>query len=122
MNESWAKVIAALWDRIAAVVCLIGGAGMVIAGYFGLSVRLDTAAQLPYIMSGGIGGLLVIGVGATLWISADLRDEWRKLDEIADMLAQGSDTDGRTDDGEPKQEETSEQALELEVEEAEEVV
>jgi hypothetical protein len=32
-------------------------------------------------------GLFLLGVGATVWISADLRDEWRKLDELADLLS-----------------------------------
>ena len=44
------------------------------------------AAQLPYIISGGIGGIFLLGVGATLWLSADLRDEWRKLDCIEEAL------------------------------------
>ena len=30
----------------------------------------------------------LLGLGATIWISADLRDEWRKLDEVADLLAE----------------------------------
>jgi hypothetical protein len=27
-------------------------------------------------------GLFALALGATLWLSADLRDEWRKLDDI----------------------------------------
>jgi len=40
------------------------------------------AESMPYIVSGGFFGLLLIGIGAVLWLSADLRDEWRKLDSI----------------------------------------
>ncbi|HMC79090.1 MAG TPA: hypothetical protein VKO35_00895, partial [Acidimicrobiia bacterium] len=32
------------------------------------------------------GGLFLLGVGATLWHSADLRDEWRKLDRLEEKL------------------------------------
>jgi hypothetical protein len=27
-------------------------------------------------------GLFLLGLGALLWVSADMRDEWRKLDAI----------------------------------------
>ena len=29
-----------------------------------------------------MAGLFLLGLGALLWLSADLRDEWRKLDAI----------------------------------------
>jgi hypothetical protein len=46
------------------------------------------AEQLPFILSGGIGGALMVALGATLLISADLRDEWQKLDRIEKKLDQ----------------------------------
>lgn len=70
------------WDRIGAWLCVIGGAVCLIAGYLGVSGTLDTGKQLPYVVSGGMGGLFLLGLGALLWLSADLRDEWRKLDAI----------------------------------------
>jgi hypothetical protein len=70
------------WDRIGAWVCVIGGAVCLIVGYLGVSGTLDTGKQLPYVVSGGMGGLFLLGLGAMLWLSADLRDEWRKLDAI----------------------------------------
>jgi hypothetical protein len=39
---------------------------------------------MPYIASGGLGGIFLLGLGSTLWLSADLRDEWRKLDELGE--------------------------------------
>jgi hypothetical protein len=62
------------------------GAIALIAGWVGVSGSAYAAGQLPYIISGGIGGIFLLGVGATLWLSADLRDEWRKLDSIEDTL------------------------------------
>jgi len=92
-----AKVIALLWDRAAAVGCMVAAIVAVVSGYVGLSDRVNPADQLPYIMSGGIGALLLIGIGATLWLSADLRDEWRKLDVIGETLRElaqsGQDTE-----------------------------
>ena len=70
------------WDRIGAWLCVIGGAVALLVGYLGVSDTLDTGEQLPYVVSGGMVGLFLLGLGAMLWLSADLRDEWRKLDAI----------------------------------------
>lgn len=70
------------WDRIGAWLCVIGGAVALLVGYLGVSDTLNTGEQLPYVVSGGMLGLFLLGLGALLWLSADLRDEWRKLDEI----------------------------------------
>jgi hypothetical protein len=70
------------WDRIGAWLCVIGGAVALLVGYLGVSDTLNTGEQMPYIVSGGMVGLFLLGLGALLWLSADLRDEWRKLDAI----------------------------------------
>ena len=70
------------WDRVAAWVCFGVGALMLLLGWLGVSDALLATQQLPYILSGGLAGACLIGVGATLWLSADLRDEWAELHEI----------------------------------------
>lgn len=70
------------WDRVGAWLCVIAGALALLIGYLGVSATLDTGEQLPYVVSGGMFGLFLLGLGALLWLSADLRDEWRKLDAI----------------------------------------
>jgi len=82
------------WDRALAIVCGVAAIGMLIAGWIGLSDRVDPADQIPYIMSGGIGGLLLMGLTATLWLSADLRDEWRKLDVLDQHICEVGGLDG----------------------------
>jgi hypothetical protein len=67
---------------VSAVLCVAAGAAALLIGYFGVSGTLDTAEQIPYVVSGGMAGLFLLGLGALLWLSADLRDEWRKLDAI----------------------------------------
>jgi hypothetical protein len=47
-----------------------------------------TYEQLPYILSGGLFGLAMIMVGTGLWLSADIRDEWRRIDRLEDTLAE----------------------------------
>ena len=70
------------WDRTTAALAVAAGLIVLTFGWVGASGTRKTADQLPYIISGGILGLFLLGVGATLWLSADLRDEWRSLQEI----------------------------------------
>jgi len=70
-------------------VLTIAGVISLVVGYARVSNSSLLAEQTRYIVSGGIGGIFLLGLGATLWISADLRDEWRKLDRIEGALADG---------------------------------
>lgn len=70
------------WDRLLATATLLAGLLVLVIGWYGVSGTPYPAEQLPYLISGGIGALFLLGVSATLWLSADLRDEWRKLDRI----------------------------------------
>ena len=83
------KVLKSQWDRVAAIVLTIAGVVCLISGYAGVNDSAILAEQTRFIVSGGIGGIFLLGLGATLWISADLRDEWRKLDRIEHALAEG---------------------------------
>lgn len=85
-NPRGVKLLRLFWDRAAAVTCVAAGAIMLIAGWWALSDYTDPGDQIPYVMSGGIGGLFLLSIGVTLWISADHRDEWQKLDAIDHSL------------------------------------
>jgi hypothetical protein len=80
--------IKAQWDRVAAVVAVILGLVALLLGWLGVSDSGLPAEQIPYLASGAVFGLFALGVGATLWLSADLRDEWRKLDDIYKRMEQ----------------------------------
>jgi hypothetical protein len=75
-----------LWDRALAWVAIGIGALALLLGWLGVSREVLPAGQIPFVISGGLGGLFMLGLGAVLWISADLRDEWRQLREIATKL------------------------------------
>ena len=79
------------WDRAGAVACLAVGVVALIVGYVGVSGTRDTADQIPYVVSGGMVGLFLLGAGVMLWLSADMRDEWRKLDAIDQHLMAGEE-------------------------------
>jgi hypothetical protein len=84
-----AKVLKKQWDRVIALALTVVGAVFLISGWVGVSGTAVLSEQSPYMVSGGLGGIFLLGVGATLWISADLRDEWRKLDRIEQALGEG---------------------------------
>ena len=71
------------WDRATAAALVVVGIVALALGWSGASDVVYPSQQIPYLISGGIGGLFCLGVAGTLWLSADLRDEWRKLDELA---------------------------------------
>jgi hypothetical protein len=74
------------WDRVFGAAAVITGAVALLTGWSKVSATPYPAEQIPYVVSAGLGGLFLLGVGATLWHSADLRDEWRKLDRLEEKL------------------------------------
>ena len=74
---------------VLALVAGVAGAIAIFVGYFGVSGTLDPAQQLPYLVSGGVGGLFLLGLAATLLFSLDFsatRNEVRQLrEEIAEL-------------------------------------
>lgn len=88
------------WDRVSAwVLVALGGLALVL-GWVGVTGTPYTFEQIPYVISGGLGGIFLLGVGAMLWISADLRDEWRKLDRLLELHEERmADSEGPPIDG-----------------------
>lgn len=58
------------------------GALFVIIGYFGISGEAEVAKQLPYLISGGIGGVLLAILGGYLLGIDALRTDSGRLDRI----------------------------------------
>ena len=81
--KTWLR---AQWDRVLGA----GGVGIgllaLFLGYRGVADTPFPAEQIPFVVSGGVLGIALIGIGLTAWLSADLRDEWRKLDRIERLL------------------------------------
>jgi hypothetical protein len=82
------KVLRTNWDRVAAVALVALGFVALLVGWWGVSGTGLAAEQNPYLISGGLVGIALIGIGCTVWLSADLQDEWRRLDAVEDRLAQ----------------------------------
>ena len=83
------------WDRTSAVVLVVAGLVALFAGWAGAQGSIFTFQQIPYLMSGGLFGVVLVVLGATCWLSADMRDEWRKLDGVEEAL-RGHEPAGHT--------------------------
>jgi hypothetical protein len=75
------------WARIVGALLAAGGLIALILGYVGASGTPYVAEQIPYIVSGAVTGLFLLGAAATLYLSADMQAEWHKLDDIERRLA-----------------------------------
>ncbi|HWB65633.1 MAG TPA: hypothetical protein VG708_02230 [Mycobacteriales bacterium] len=74
------------WDRTLAIVLVAAGLVVIYLGWRGVSGHLLPSEQIPYLASDAVLGLFFLGTAATLWLSADMRDEWRKLDMVVEEL------------------------------------
>lgn len=74
------------WDRTAAICCAAGAGIALLVAWIGVSDTVFTFEQIPFLISGGLLGVCLIAAAAALWVSADLRDEWRKLDRLEEKL------------------------------------
>jgi hypothetical protein len=81
-------LLRANWDRVLAVTLVLAGMVALIVGWVGVSGTGLAAEQNPYLISGGLGGIALIVVGSTIWVSADLQDEWRRLDALEERLGE----------------------------------
>jgi hypothetical protein len=71
---------------VLAIVAVLTGAGALLAGYLGVSGTLDPGKQLPYLISGGVGGLFLLGVAAALLFSADMGGTRQDVRAMADQI------------------------------------
>lgn len=79
-------LLRAQWDRIAGALLVVAGGVALLLGWVGASGTSQTYEQIPFVVSGGLVGIALVIVGAACWLSADLRDEWRKLHRIETRL------------------------------------
>jgi hypothetical protein len=83
----WIRIQA---ERVTAMAVVLAGGVCLLLGWLGVSGKVYLGEQVPYIVSGGLLGISLIAIGSVLWLSADLADEWRKLDGIEDALRSGA--------------------------------
>jgi hypothetical protein len=68
---------------------LVGaGALVIVIGYLGVSRESIVAKQMPYLISGGVGGMLLVAVGAVFLATEDIRRDSGRLDRVEEMVQQ----------------------------------
>ncbi|MDQ3947095.1 MAG: hypothetical protein M3357_18440 [Actinomycetota bacterium] len=72
--------------KVTAAVCAVLGLVAVVIGYLGVRGESDIVLQLPYLASGGLGGLALIGIGAMALIRAQMREQTARFAELTEQL------------------------------------
>ena len=85
MKRYWTWAVSQ-WDRVVGWTCVAAGGVLTVTGALSVAAAEDQLDQLSYLATGPALGLFLLGVGAILLITADLRDDWAKLDEVAGAL------------------------------------
>ena len=81
-------------DRVVSWMLVAVGVVCLIAGWVGVSATAFPGEQMPYVVSGGLVGLFLLGLGGVVWLSADLRDEWRELERLERAVITAAGGDG----------------------------
>jgi hypothetical protein len=69
-----------------AVALTVAGLVAVLLGYLGVRNHNDIVLQAPYFISGGVGGLALIGLGALALIQYQMRIQARHFSQVTDSL------------------------------------
>jgi hypothetical protein len=80
------KLVRVQWDRGLAIIAAVGGLIVLLIGYLGVSDTEYVAKQMPYFISAGVFGIFLLSISAVAWLSADLRDEWRELHALRELV------------------------------------
>lgn len=81
----WGWVRAAVRPWLGWILLGVGGL-LMLAGYLGVSREALPAKQIPYLVSGGIGGMFFAVLGAYFLGTQALRDDSGRLDRLEQMV------------------------------------
>lgn len=72
--------------KLAAGALMIAGVVAVLIGFLGVRDEANIELQVPYLMSGGLGGLALIGLGALALLQYQMRRQEQRMAQITDEL------------------------------------
>jgi hypothetical protein len=72
--------------RLTAGICTALGIVVVLVGYLGVRNESDVALQIPFLLSGGLGGLALVGLGALGLLQYQLRVQARNNARLIEEL------------------------------------
>jgi len=78
--------------KVLAAALVVGGLICVLLGYLGVRRNDDIVLQLPYLASGGIGGLALIALGAVALVLEQMREQSRRAAAVTEALEEWKET------------------------------
>jgi hypothetical protein len=77
--------------RVVAAVLIVLGVGAVLLGYLGVRRSDDIVLQLPYLASGGVGGLALLALGDLALVQQQMREQTRRAAQVTESLEEWKD-------------------------------
>lgn len=74
------------WREQAAMAFVVLGGIMIVIGWVGVSQATEVIDQLPYLFSGGLGGLVCLLIGLGLYIARNHARDQARIDELNEHL------------------------------------
>lgn len=74
------------WRELAAVAFAVLGGVLMVVGWIGVSQTTEVVDQLPYLFSGGLGGLVCVLIGLGLYIARNHARDQARIDELSEHL------------------------------------
>jgi len=74
------------WRELAAVAFAVLGGVLMVVGWVGVSQTTEVVDQLPYLFSGGLGGLVCVVIGLGLYVARNHARDQARIDELSEHL------------------------------------
>lgn len=79
------------WRAVLAWVFMLAGGVAILVAWYQVRDLPEVFLQMPYLISGGVGGAVLIGLGAALLITQDFRDDKQRLEDLERKIAELED-------------------------------
>ena len=79
------------WRAVLAWILMAAGGLAILVAWYQVRDLPEVFLQMPYLISGGVGGAVLIGLGAALLITQDFRDDKQRLSSLEQKIAELED-------------------------------